>query len=607
MSFTSNGVKLNKRTDGFFSKWLLKASEFILSVLFIVSLAGPIVFPNNVQATAGVSKILSYQGRLTDNNGAPVTDGTRCFRFSIYDEISGGAKLWPSGAPLNSTSTINSGVFNVGVGDTSVGGDSLSSYVFSGNDTQYLNVEIYSIAGSSCTGGSFEILAPRQRIDAVAYARVAEEVYGPSLKTSSTQVQVGAGTGSASPILLNLDWKNTSDTIGGTCSPNGAIWYNSNTANKTALVCNNGSIMYFGTTSTISGIKEQSTSTPIVSGTVNFSGSNNITISQTGNTLQFSVSSQSVQTQNVQALAASGIAQTFTSGTVQFSAGNLITLSTGAQAIIVSNLLSSATTVSAIASANAIGAMASRFALEGHQHAGVGAIGVSGAASTAGNTATTFGTWYFMPGGNITLSQVTGAAGVHSLSISAGGGGGGVAISAGTQSGNTGTIIFSNSNNLSFGMAGSLTITGSFSQSVQTQNLHNITISSNTAGVGAAISSGTLTLAGGANITLSQNAGNAITIIGGGGGGGIAGFAVNALTTYTSGTVVLSAGNNITLGTNGQTITISAPAGGGGGGVTISHWPEFPVGLAASTHYTGATAAGTNITGSFHVAPLLLD
>ncbi|MBI4993186.1 MAG: hypothetical protein HZC26_03575, partial [Candidatus Magasanikbacteria bacterium] len=47
--------------------------------------------------------------------------------------------------------------------------------------------------------------------------------------------------------------------------------------------------------------------------------------------------------------------------------------------------------------------------------------------------------------------------------------------------------------------------------------------------------------------------------------------------------------------------------GGGGGGVTISHWPEFPVGLAASTHYTGATAAGTNITGSFHVAPLLLD
>jgi hypothetical protein len=47
----------------------------------------------------------------------------------------------------------------------------------------------------------------------------------------------------------------------------------------------------------------------------------------------------------------------------------------------------------------------------------------------------------------------------------------------------------------------------------------NATISGNTAGAGALISSGTLTLAGGNNITLSQ-AGNAITISGAAGGGG---------------------------------------------------------------------------------------
>src|SRR6476659_3606287 len=49
------------------------------------------------------------------------------------------------------------------------------------------------------------------------------------------------------------------------------------------------------------------------------------------------------------------------------------------------------------------------------------------------------------------------------------------------------------------------------SQSVQTQNLYNVTLAGNTAGVLAQISSGTMTLAGGNNITLSQ-AGNAVTI-----------------------------------------------------------------------------------------------
>ncbi|MDQ5972115.1 MAG: hypothetical protein QG553_274, partial [Patescibacteria group bacterium] len=45
----------------------------------------------------------------------------------------------------------------------------------------------------------------------------------------------------------------------------------------------------------------------------------------------------------------------------------------------------------------------------------------------------------------------------------------------------------------------------------------NATISGNTAGAGALVSTGTMTLAGGNNITLSQ-AGNAITISGAAGG-----------------------------------------------------------------------------------------
>ena len=140
--------------------------------------------------------------------------------------------------------------------------------------------------------------------------------------------------------------------------------------------------------------------------------------------------------------------------------------------------------------------------------------------------------------------------------------------------GSTGNISFANSNGITFG--GNLsTITASHngitSQSIQTQSIVNsFVLSSNTAGVMATISTGAMTLAGGNNITLSQN-GNAITISGANVGGaqtGISGIG-GSDSTYTSGTVIFSGQNNITIGTsvNGasQYIRISAGAAAGDG------------------------------------------
>jgi hypothetical protein len=99
-------------------------------------------------------------------------------------------------------------------------------------------------------------------------------------------------------------------------------------------------------------------------------------------------------------------------------------------------------------------------------------------------------------------------------------------------------------------------------QSVQTQNVHNLTLSGNSTSAGAGyiqVSSGTLTLAGGNNITLSQN-GNAITISGpnvGGAQTGISGIAASN-TTYTSGSVTFRDGNGISwASTTGQQISIT--------------------------------------------------
>lgn len=107
-------------------------------------------------------------------------------------------------------------------------------------------------------------------------------------------------------------------------------------------------------------------------------------------------------------------------GDYRLEAGSLIAFSTGgastAGILSIHNLWSSATTVSSVATANAIGANASRAALEGHQHGGVPTVSVVG--NTAGNT--TQGNLSLILGGgpNITLSGAT-AAGAMTLSVSA--------------------------------------------------------------------------------------------------------------------------------------------------------------------------------------------
>lgn len=104
-------------------------------------------------------------------------------------------------------------------------------------------------------------------------------------------------------------------------------------------------------------------------------------------------------------------------------------------------------------------------------------------------------------------------------------------------------------------------------------------ITGNTAGTAALVSSGTYYLAGGNNITLSQS-GNTVSINGGAGGGGSinlsAGSTSNNLTNF-----VLSNSNGLSFGLNGSTITGSHNA------LTTAR---------ASTDGIGLNTAGTNIT-----------
>jgi hypothetical protein len=90
----------------------------------------------------------------------------------------------------------------------------------------------------------------------------------------------------------------------------------------------------------------------------------------------------------------------------------------------------------------------------------------------------------------------------------------------------------------------------------------NLTLSGNTAGAMAQVSSGTLTLAGGNGVVLSQN-GNAITISASNSLAAmqLAGNTAGVMATLNSGTVQLAGGANITLSQNAQSITILGQSG----------------------------------------------
>jgi len=331
MSVTIDGVKFyNKSKNRRFLLVLLGVFEFILTIFLVIILAANVLMPEKAKAAEGVSSILSYQGRLTDSSGNPLggTGTNYCFRFSIYDDATVGPPdnpLWPSGTPSDNIVNVADGVFNVGIGE--VDDLSTSTFNFASNTTVYLNVEVATSSGAVC--GPYDNLAPRQRIDAVAYARVAYDLYG-------GQVRIGTGMGSTGiPKLLYLDVKNTSDTIGGACSPSGILWYNSN--NTRALVCDNGTIQEIGNLGTIVGlgISGNTTGTPatITSGTITLAGGANVTLSQAGNAITISAGTAGGGG-SIGAISA-GTTQA-TSGTVVFSDSNNVSFGMDGQTITAS-------------------------------------------------------------------------------------------------------------------------------------------------------------------------------------------------------------------------------------------------------------------------------
>lgn len=405
-------------------------------------------------------------------------------------------------------------------------------------------------------------------------------------------------------------------------------------------------------------------------GSIVVTAGSNITLSQNASSITIIGASQSIQTQNSVAINGStgniilstlqlyasgnteGTTQALSSGSIVLAGGNNITLSQDHN------------TVTIIGGAGGGG--------------GSFSAGISGG-NTSGNTGTVSNEIVLAGGNNITLSGSTNAGGM-SVTISAqntsqsiqtqnsiqvNGSSGSIVLTAGNNitlsqnastitisaanqsvqtqnsiqvNGSSGSIVFTAGNNITLSQNASTITVSAANQSVQSQNLVDISLSGNTAGVLTLISSGTAILAGGNNVTISQN-GQSITIsafnqtvqtqnlvsVNGSTGNisfvagpnislsqnastitisasnqsvqtqnnvdvSLSGNTAGVLTLVSSGTVIFAGGNNITLSQNGQSITISGPnAGGAQTGIS---------GLQVSnTTYTSGTVTFQNANG----------
>lgn len=165
MSFVDGMLAMKRRTCII---WNRSVCVFIASLL---SFGG-------VQA-AGVPRLITYQGNLTNASGAPVPDGSYEVQFSLYAVATGGTALWTETWAAG-TSPIHTfgGNFSIMLGSIKP----IPSTFFSKHPRTYLGIKV---------GADPEML-PRQQIGSVAYAFHAGNAEGGGIPSGGIIMWSGA-------------------------------------------------------------------------------------------------------------------------------------------------------------------------------------------------------------------------------------------------------------------------------------------------------------------------------------------------------------------------------------------------------------------------------
>lgn len=160
----------------FARKWLLPNPGTLVLMVVLVLAMPTLAAPRSAPEATSTSTI-SYQGRLADNAGNPITD-YKNMEFRIYDVPSGGVPLWEEFWTGANSVQVSDGLFNVMLGSID---PSLASAI-EGYDELYLGITVDTDAE----------MVPRVQLGSVPFSMQAMTV--PDLSITTEKIADGAVT-----------------------------------------------------------------------------------------------------------------------------------------------------------------------------------------------------------------------------------------------------------------------------------------------------------------------------------------------------------------------------------------------------------------------------
>ncbi len=194
--------------------WLLALALVLLAPLFLASPAS---------AAQSIPYKINFQGRLTDNSGNVLPDGSYNIKFRLYNALENGTSQWNedrvAGAPDRRVQ-ITGGLFNIQFGDVSP----LPPSLFNNASALFLEVELPTPASATCGTAACAVfsegpMTPRQPLAAAAYAFNADTIDGID---GASLVQLSPGSPQSGSISVDGTIATTGQVQGSTAVLSGA-------------------------------------------------------------------------------------------------------------------------------------------------------------------------------------------------------------------------------------------------------------------------------------------------------------------------------------------------------------------------------------------------
>ncbi len=167
----------------------MKRNYSVYAMMMIMAVAA-------ICLAASSTSMINYQGRLTDDVGAPITGSTVSVTFTIYGTASGDTALWTETQAVS----VDTGVYSVQLGAV----NPITDDLFKAAD-RWLGVKVRTDPE----------MTPRAQITSVAYAMNSKRIAGKIIQSGQDSLTISAATTGSTSITFPVAFASPPQVITG--------------------------------------------------------------------------------------------------------------------------------------------------------------------------------------------------------------------------------------------------------------------------------------------------------------------------------------------------------------------------------------------------------